>query len=144
MLPDLTLHLFTVRTYIVVSYRVNCLKCFMLGSWKNRFGIRRPRSPMVFTPQFKEAIGVATEDWTQFIAHYTSAYNVLRHNARLLSSMLQILVSVDTRYDLHCFHEALELELSDEDAAQRCESVLAECLKSLTTRMGNFIHILAH
>ena len=65
-----------------------------LGNWKEKFGIRRERTPLVFTNQMKYAIATDNEAlYEQFLSWCCESYNILRGSNRLLLILFKLMIA---------------------------------------------------
>lgn len=119
----------------------------ILGNFKSKFGVKRERSPFVFTPAMNDVIG--SELWEAFVGLCVRAYNVLRRHASTLLTLTRLMAharlselrSVD---DIGYMRDKLMLHLSDGAAAAHFTKALDKCLRNKFTQINSMFHMIRH
>lgn len=121
----------------------------ILGRYKTKFGIKREKPPL-FVNQQMDLVLVHHGVKEQFLQKFRNAYLVLRDRKHDILSLLFAMrasncVDVQTTHDISDYMEfAFSYGMSDEDAVKTLFDQYEECLVSRITRMGDWIHIVAH
>eukprot|EP00899_Mesostigma_viride_P008452 jgi/Mesvir1/17608/Mv08835-RA.1 len=121
-----------------------------LGNFKSKFGVKRERARFVFTPDFAYVLGgVDDARFRQLERLCAKAFNVLRHNAHILVTLLQLMLpagipELRTDADINYLRESLLLGLSDEEAGAEFIKWIHESLNTFTTQLNNAIHTWVH
>jgi phosphatidylinositol-4,5-bisphosphate 3-kinase len=121
-----------------------------LGHFKYQMGIRRERTPFVFTKEMAHVLGgTESKDFAKFVKTSTTAYNIVRKHMHLLVSLLLLMVpagmpELTGRDDINHLVQAMAPELSDELAKESFEHAIQFCLDSKFKRIDNTIHIITH
>ncbi len=119
-----------------------------LGNFKSKFGYKRERESFVFTPAFASVMdGENSPMFGQFVETCGEAYNILRENANLLFSLLQLMISAEipelrSNKDIMYMREKLMLHLSPEDAAKHFEKEIYKNMKSTKQKMNDAAHLI--
>ena len=119
-----------------------------LGNFKSKFGYKRERESFVFTPAFASVMdGENSPMFGQFVETCGEAYNILRENANLLFSLLQLMISAEipelrSKKDIMYMREKLMLHLSPEDAAKHFEKEIYKNMKSTKQKMNDAAHLI--
>lgn len=122
----------------------------ILGHFKYKLGFKRERSVFVFTPQMAAVMdGVDGYFYNQFLAHGKAAYNVLRKHGALLLTLFMLMVGggipeLSTLEEVEWLRNALQLDLTDEEADLHWEKLVANCLATRSRQMDDMFHMLAH
>lgn len=119
----------------------------ILGNFKSKMGIKRERALMVFTHAMKETIG--DEDYEEFVSLSCTIFNILRENATLLVSLLSLAVPMNLpelqrEKDVMWIYEKLQVDLTEEEAAEYFRKQLNAALHIRGTRINDMFHMLAH
>ncbi|RLN48542.1 hypothetical protein BBJ29_003582 [Phytophthora kernoviae] len=115
-----------------------------------KLGIRRERTPFVFTNEMAYVLGgVEGKDFVKFVDAACTAYCVLRKQMHLLVSLLLLMVPADMpeltgRDDINHIVTTLAPEVSDERARESFEQTIHFCLDSRFKRFDNYLHNIAH
>ncbi|KAF0696753.1 Aste57867_12512 [Aphanomyces stellatus] len=116
-----------------------------LGHYKTYMGYKRERAPFVLTPAMAQVMG---DQYDAFKATCVQAYLVLRANASLLITLLELALSSGipelTPETIPWLANTLLLELGDDDAKAQFEALIEDALATVTTRINHATHILAH
>merc|ERR1712228_613079 len=123
-----------------------------LGNFKSKFGIKRERSPFVFSPQMKYAIDAGAKKcplYDEFLQHCAEAYNVLRARSRLLLVLFSLMVSaglpeLSVQSDIGYFEKMLNLKYDVKKATQHVHKQIRDALKDKARLMDNHIHLTVH
>ena len=143
-----------------------------LGNYKTWGGIKRERAPFILTPEFANVMGGKKgENFKRFIDLCCEGYNILRKHANVfinlfamvrwqlaaskrrehtltVIALVQMLSTgipeLQSEEDIEYLREALELDLSDEDAKDHFLKLIYESLKTIATQINFAIHIFAH
>ncbi|KDO31802.1 hypothetical protein SPRG_03722 [Saprolegnia parasitica CBS 223.65] len=121
-----------------------------LGHFKYQFGIKREKTPFVFTPEMGHVLGgVSSDAFSQFVQTCGDAFNIVRRHVALLSTLLLLMIPAgmpelrDAR-DLDHLVEIALLDVDDATAAANFETAVHYCMGSTFKRVDNTIHIIAH
>jgi phosphatidylinositol-4,5-bisphosphate 3-kinase len=113
-------------------------------------GVRRERTPFVFTPEMAHVLG-GTEgaEFQKFVDTCCTAYNIVRRHMHLLVSLLLLMVPADmpeltSRDDLNHIVTTIAPELNEQQARESFKQAIHVCLDSKFKRIDNTIHIFAH
>ncbi|TMW66210.1 hypothetical protein Poli38472_003975 [Pythium oligandrum] len=121
-----------------------------LGHFKYQMGLKRERSPFVFTKEMAHVLGgTESAEFTKFVETACMAYNVLRKHMHLLVSLLLLMVPADMpeltgRDDINHLVTTLAPELSEDQARASFTDAIHFCLDDKFKRIDNTIHIFAH
>jgi len=122
----------------------------ILGHFKTKMGVKRERAPLIFTPQMAHVLGgLGSEMYTLFQNRAVQAFLILRHNAELFTTVLNLalccgLPEVQTAADVFWMREHLHLEMSDPEASTFFLNLIEESLHTVSTQLMDMIHILAN
>jgi phosphatidylinositol-4,5-bisphosphate 3-kinase len=119
-----------------------------LGYFKKKLGIKRETAPFVFTPDFAFAMGkMKSPGYEEFLRLSVAAYNVLRHNSRLIYLLLALMLSSGitelTRKDLKYLEKTL-IGGTDDAADKHFRKLVVSCMNNYMTRINFSIHIIAN
>ncbi|OQR86606.1 phosphatidylinositol kinase [Thraustotheca clavata] len=121
-----------------------------LGHVKYQFGIKREKTPFVFTPEMAHVMGQqGSEEFGKFVATCGEAFNIVRRHVHFLVTLFLLMIPADmpelrSRDDINHLVEVCVLSLSDEDAAKSFEAAIDFCLGNRFKRWDNTLHIVAH
>lgn len=126
-----------------------------LGNIMKFAGIKRERAPFVLTPEFAFVITGSQEKpeksraFAHFIQLACTAYNLVRQNASKFIALFQMMLStgipeLSTNEDLSYLREALNFELTEEQAAKHFQDLIFESLRTKTTQLNNYVHLIAN
>ena len=110
--------------------------------------------PMKINKEMVDAFGgVQSEGYASFKKYCCSAYNIIRKHAKLILSLLLLMVDasipqiwdgkLDRRVNILKVQEKLRLELSDAEATQYIQNVIADSVGSVFTNLWDVIHVAA-
>ena len=124
----------------------------ILGHFKKKFGIEREKAPFIFTPQMAYVLrgeAETSEMYQLFVDMCCRAYNIIRRNADVLESMLNLMLTanlpeVETVEDVSWVRQKLRLDLDDEAASKHFTNLIDESLHTVTTQIMDVIHIMAN
>jgi phosphatidylinositol-4,5-bisphosphate 3-kinase len=125
-----------------------------LGNYKSKFGIKREKTPFIFTPQMARVMqgetgGAGAREYKLFVEAGTKAYNILRKHAHHLMNLFQLMLStgipeLQKSSDIEYLRRSLSPGLSEEEASQKFVGLIKESLACRTTQMNDVAHIAAH
>ncbi|KAF8287326.1 phosphatidylinositol 3-kinase vps34-like [Trypanosoma cruzi] len=111
--------------------------------------------PMKINKEMVETLGgPQSERYAEFKSYCCSSYNIIRKHAPLILSMLLLMVDasipqisgdgkLDPRVNLLKVQEKLRLDLSNSQAAQYIQNVIADSVGSIFTNLWDVIHVAA-
>jgi len=121
-----------------------------LGNIKKFMGLKRERTPFVFTPGFAQVMGGRdSPDFKRFVDTCISAYRILRKHATTFINLFAMMLStgipeLKTLDDIKYLRQAFALNLTDEQADQRFTELIYIALECWTTILNNVVHLAAH
>lgn len=121
-----------------------------LGNSEKFAGVSRDRAPFVFTPEFAYVMGgTSSPVYAKFVQQACLAYNIVRRNASLFTSLLAMMLQTGipelrSEDDIAYLTDAFSLELSDEEASQKFTSLISKSLETTSTQLNFAIHIWAN
>ena len=122
-----------------------------LGNFKSKMGVKRERSPFVFTPQMLGVLGKELSDDVpqRFLLLCEDAFNQLRRNAHLLLALFILMVpagmpELREASDVGYMHRMLLLHLDDAEAGQEFRGMVTASLKDTFRQIDNAIHQYVH
>lgn len=127
-----------------------------LGHFKSKLGVKRERSPFIFTPAFKKVIETRTvgemdgaERFHYFVETSCAAFNIVRHESGLLHALFALMLScgmpeLETPTDIAWLDKTMALQLSDEDASQRFRGLIMQSIGCAWTQLNDAAHLLNH
>ena len=116
-----------------------------LGNFKKKLGYQREDAPFHFSPACAEALGgVGSEQYKRFEQLNGKAFNLLRHNANLLISMMLLMLGMGIPElhkpeDITYMKDMLKLNLTDEEADATFRKYTQMSLDSTKTAVNNWI-----
>ena len=120
-----------------------------LGNVKRFIGVRRERSPFIFTTDFLAVLGGQdSEQFKTFVDMACRGYNILRKCSTLFINLFAMMLSTGipelrSEEDIRYLREAFSLDLSDEDATQLFSRLIFESLNTKSTAVNFGAHIFA-
>ncbi|RHY37425.1 hypothetical protein DYB34_000992 [Aphanomyces astaci] len=114
------------------------------------FGIKREKTPFVFTPEMAHVLGGRdAPSFAAFVDTCTRAFNILRKHVHLMVTLFLLMIPADmpelrSRDDISHLVEVCLTTMSNEDAAKAFEAAIDFCLGNRFKRLDNYLHILAH
>jgi CRP-like cAMP-binding protein len=121
-----------------------------LGNFKSKFGVKRETSPFVFTPQFAAVFGGKSgERYEEFVDACCIAYEKLRANSQLITSLFRLMISsglpeLTTEKDLNWLRDKLCVGKTKKQANQHFRDKIEESLRCERTLMNTFAHLMKH
>ncbi|KDO31794.1 hypothetical protein SPRG_03714 [Saprolegnia parasitica CBS 223.65] len=121
-----------------------------LGFMKYQYGIKREKTPFVFTPEMAHVFGgVGTPDFVKFQKTCGDAFNVVRRHLHLLVSLLVLMIPAEMpelrhRDDVNYLVDVSTPEKTDEEAAAAFDDLVIQCMNNTFKRIDNTLHILKH
>ena len=121
-----------------------------LGNFKYQFGIKRERTPFVFTPEMAEVMGGKGDTkFDDFVAECGSAYNILRENGSTLINLFLLMVpagmpELASSEDINYLRDQLAFGKGIEDAKKSFEHEIYNALQDRFKQFDNMIHIAKH
>ncbi|KAF0701276.1 Aste57867_8205 [Aphanomyces stellatus] len=121
-----------------------------LGHFKYQFGIKREKTPFVFTPEMAHVLGGReSAEFASFVNTCTEAFNIVRKHVYLMVTLFLLMIPADMpelrdRKDISHLVEVCLLNMSNEDAAKAFEAAIDFCLGNRFKRWDNYLHIIAH
>lgn len=124
-----------------------------LGNFKSKFGIKRERTPFVFTPEMATVIegeeGRKGDGYTKFLEICKFAYSAVRENANTLQMMFMLMTSAGMPElleddDIEYLRQQLNLQMTEAMADQHLTRLIEKSRADTYKRIDNYIHILKH
>ncbi|CAK4610508.1 unnamed protein product [Aphanomyces euteiches] len=121
-----------------------------LGHFKYQFGIKREKTPFVFTPEMAHVLGGReSKIFAKFVDTCTDAFNIVRKHVHLMVTLFLLMIPADmpelrNRDDISHLVEVCLLGMSNDDAARSFEAAIDFCLGNRFKRWDNYLHIIAH
>lgn len=121
-----------------------------LGNSEKFAGVSRDRAPFVFTPEFAYVMGGQNSPiYSKFVQQACLAYNIVRRNAALFTSLLAMMLQTGipelrSEDDIAYLTDAFSLDLSDDEASQKFSSLISKSLETTATQLNFAIHIWAN
>ena len=120
----------------------------IFGNFKKKFGFKRERSVFLLTPQMAY-IYIQSNNNKEFINYCTSAYNILRENAKKILNIMITMSSSNmpefsTMSNLEYVRDKLNLKMNDKEAAEYLIKTIKDSLNDKYRTFDNLIHNLVH
>ncbi|OQR89312.1 phosphatidylinositol kinase [Thraustotheca clavata] len=121
-----------------------------LGFMKYQFGVKREKTPFVFTPEMAFVFGgIQSDEFRKFQTLSGEAFNVVRRHLHLLVSLLLLMIPAEMpelrcRDDVNYIVEIMSSEKSDAESAAFFADLIVQCTKNTFKRIDNTLHILKH
>ncbi|OQR87150.1 phosphatidylinositol kinase [Achlya hypogyna] len=121
-----------------------------LGFMKYQYGIKREKTPFVFTPEMAHVFGgVGTPDFVRFQKTCGEAFNVVRKHLHLLVALFILMIPAEMpelrhRDDVNYLVDVSTPEKTDEEAAASFDDLVIQCMNNTFKRIDNTLHILKH
>ena len=127
-----------------------------LGNFKSKFGMKRERTPFVFTQQMEHVIlqgktskAEKKERLSYFEDLCVEAFNILRTSAGLLECMFTLMVSAGMPELLHAndvlyLREMLQLDLTPKEAGAYFKSLITRAVKDPMRVIDHTFHLAKH
>jgi hypothetical protein len=120
----------------------------VLGNFKSKLGIKRERTPFVWTPPMAAVLGgEGAPAYARFEALACDAYNALRRHGRLLIVLFTLMLSAGLQElhepaDLAWLRDKLALDLTDAAAADALRKLIHAALYTRSTQLNDAVHLL--
>ncbi|OHT11196.1 Phosphatidylinositol 3- and 4-kinase family protein [Tritrichomonas foetus] len=117
-----------------------------LGNFKTKLGYQRENAPFHFSPACAYVLDdIGGETFKKFEQEAAFAFNVLRHNAPLMITLLLLMLGtgipeLSTPSDVQFLKEKLLLDKTDEEAAAEFSKLTKISMESTKTMLNNFFH----
>jgi phosphatidylinositol-4,5-bisphosphate 3-kinase len=137
-----------------------------LGNFKSKFGVKRERTPFVFTPEMAEVCKIAfakalkegknigstrlrSRPLSTFDALCVKAFLILRQNSHCLITLFKLMIPAAMpellkSEDIMYMQKHLHLSMSVEEAADKFSLEIEHCLHDRSRRMDNMLHNIKH
>ena len=126
-----------------------------LGNFKSKFGVRRERSPFVFTPQMAWVVTggqKATKnslEYQKFCELCCNAFNCVRSSASSLEVMFVLMLSagmpeLQQAEDIGYLQSMLQLSKEPEEAAKAFREEIESSRKDKVRTADNYAHLAKH
>ena len=121
-----------------------------LGNSEKFAGVSRDRAPFVFTPEFAYVMGgTGSQIYQKFVQQACAAYNIVRRHASLFTTLLAMMLQTGipelrSEDDITYLCDAFSLELTEEEAARKFETLISKSLETTATQLNFAIHIWAN
>jgi len=119
-----------------------------LGNFKFKLGLKRERSPFVFTPAMADILGPLDKPlFKEFEVLCGKAFNILRKNANLLITLFSLMLScgipeLETKEDIKWLREKLMPGATEEVAAETFRKLIHESIITRTTQFNDVAHLI--
>ena len=119
----------------------------ILGNYKSKLGIKRERTPFIFTPHMAEVIGASGRK--RFEDTCSRAYNIMRRHAALIVSLIRLMIpaglpELRCESDVDIVIERLRLDVDDEEAGIFFAKLIDVAEKCKTTQFNDAAHLIKH
>lgn len=120
----------------------------VLGNFKSKLGIKRERTPFVWTPPMAAVLGgEGAPAYARFEALACDAYNALRRHGRLLIVLFSLMLAAGLHElqepaDLAWLRDKLALDLTDAAAADALRKLIHAALYTRSTQLNDAVHLL--
>ena len=117
-----------------------------LGNFKVKMGYKRESAPFHFSPACAFTLSEKDESsFALFEQDAAKAFNILRHNAKLLITLLMLMVGtgipeLSKPEDIQYMKDKLFLEMTDDEAAAEFRKLTKMSMDSTKTKLNNFFH----
>ena len=120
----------------------------IFGNFKKKFGFKRERSVFLLTPQMAY-IYIQSNNTKEFVNYCTSAFNILRANAKKILNIMITMSSSNmpefsTMSDISYVKDQLKLNMSEKDASEYFIKTIKDSLNDKYRTMDNLIHNFVH
>eukprot|EP01083_Nonionella_stella_P024358 67276_1 len=131
-------------------FHIGC--CHFLGNFKSKFGIKRERSPFVFTPQMKYVLDEGhkkSEVYEQFRVWVATAFTILREKSSFWLGLLSLMISRNLpelmdEEDIVFSQQRMHLALGVNEAENLIVKYIDRSLKDRTRLLDTYIHSFRH
>ncbi|EAY05852.1 Phosphatidylinositol 3- and 4-kinase family protein [Trichomonas vaginalis G3] len=120
-----------------------------LGNFKTKLGYQRENAPFHFSPACANVLGdVDGEMFKQFRVLCGQAFNILRHNSKLLVTLLMLMLGtgipeLQKAEDIRYMTDMLMLNKTDSEAKIEFDKLTNKSLESTRTKLNNLFHNIA-
>lgn len=117
-----------------------------LGNFKVKMGYKRENAPFHFSPACAYTLSEKDESsFASFEQDAGTVFNILRHNAKLLITLLMLMVGtgipeLSKPEDIQYMKDKLFLEMTDDEAAAEFKKLTKQSMDSTKTKLNNFFH----
>jgi phosphatidylinositol-4,5-bisphosphate 3-kinase len=120
----------------------------IFGNFKTKFGFKRERSVFLLTPQMAY-IYIQSNNNKEFIHYCTSAFNILRANAKRIINIMITMSSSNmpefsTMSDLSYVRDHLNLDMNEKEASEYLIKTIKDSLNDKYRTFDNLIHNFVH
>jgi phosphatidylinositol-4,5-bisphosphate 3-kinase len=120
----------------------------IFGNFKKKLGFKRERSVFLLTPQMAY-IYVQSNKAKEFVNYCTSAFNILRANAKKFLNIMITMSSSNmpefsTMSDVTYVKEQLKLNMNEKDASEYFIKTIKDSLNDKYRTIDNLIHNFVH
>ena len=121
-----------------------------LGNFKSKAGIKRERTPFVFTPQMASVLGgPGAPGFSAFLSLAKRAYAILRRHSDLIVTLFSLMVScgipeLSTVDDIQWVVEKLQLQLAEDVAEAELEALIMRVMATRAIQVNDAFHMLRH
>eukprot|EP00948_MAST-09A_sp_MAST-9A-sp1_P000828 g828.t1 len=121
-----------------------------LGNFKSKLGIKRERTPFVFTKQMREVMTLEDALYQDFLELSKEAFLVIRRNANLVLVLLSLMTrsgipELRSDIDLKYVENMLMLDIHDEnEAGERYKNLIVKCENDSTRQLDHTAHFIKH
>ena len=120
----------------------------IFGNFKKKLGFKRERSVFLLTPQMAY-IYVQSNKTKEFVDYCTSAFNILRANAKKFLNIMITMSSSNmpefsTMSDVTYVKEQLKLNMNEKDASEYFIKTIKDSLNDTYRTIDNLIHNFVH
>jgi phosphatidylinositol kinase/protein kinase (PI-3 family) len=137
-------------SYVSIFY-VDIDFAHILGDYLKFAGVyKRETAPFVLTPEFIHVMGgVESSNFELFRKLCCDGYNMLRRQAYFLIRLFKLLLKTGipllrSEKDLDYLHTAFSLDLDNEMASKKFDSLIEESRANLRSQINFFFHNLVH
>eukprot|EP01083_Nonionella_stella_P138408 421181_1 len=131
-------------------FHIDC--CHFLGNFRSKFGIKRERSPFVFTPQMKYVLDEGqkkSDAYEQFKVLVATAFNILREKSSFWLGLLSLMISNNLselmdEEDIMFSRQRMHLALDVNEAENRSVKEMDRSLKDRSRLLDTYIHSFRH
>ena len=120
----------------------------IFGNFKTKFGFKRERSVFLLTPQMAY-IYIQSNNTKEFIDYCTTAFNILRANAKRIMNIMITMSSSNmpefsTMSDLSYVRDQLKLDMNEKEASEYLIKTIKDSLNDKYMILDNLIHNFVH
>jgi len=121
-----------------------------LGNFKSKFGIKRERTPFVFTEEMAFVMeGKDSESFHAFNDYCCLAYNQIRKVGRRFINLFKMMISagmpeLQRKEDIVYLRDMLSLQMTDMEADMKFRGEILNALSNTFRRFDNWLHAKKH